>query len=81
MLITIYIIEGESSFEGYGFDLLESGEERGEFSIYIKKLPDATILKVWSLFYFWGNKFKINMLKTSHIQKNIEKMYGCGPGI
>ena len=51
MLITIYIIEGESSFEGYGFDLLESGEERGEFSIYIKKLPDATILKVWSLLY------------------------------
>ena len=46
MLITIYIIEGERSFEGYGFDLLESGEERGEFSIYIKKLPDATILKV-----------------------------------
>ena len=34
MLITIYIIEGESSFEGYGFDLLKSGEERGEFSIY-----------------------------------------------
>ena len=38
MLITIYIIEGESSFEGYGFDLLESGEERGEFSIIYQEI-------------------------------------------
>ena len=47
MLITIYIIEGESSLEGYGFDLLESGEGKGGILYLYQEIILQIRVKIW----------------------------------
>ena len=71
-LITIFIeLRERGLLRGYGFDLLKSWEERGEFSIIYQEITrchhfESMILVTMKIIYFYcAVHFEVNPVKQS----------------